>query len=345
MQGISKRIGLFAATLCGALAVASAASADVSDFLGNWTNPDASTTGVTRMQVSPAGPNRVRIRVFGQCHPVDCDWGEVVAHSYFDDPGSSHVRSVMATFDQGFAKRVIVLRERAGDRLSFEILTDFTDGSGRRDYDMTGRLRPAPSGGWGGGWGGGPGGGWGGGPGGPGGGWGGGPGGPGGPRGGSGGPGGGGLAEDCVNFNPATTHAAFAGGAWKLVDGSHWIADFGSNAVAAHQAEDIVHHYHFSQQCFVGRPNPSMTYWKNTAGGIPASGMPGDDCIAFDPATTHVAHVGGAWKIVDGSHWIADFGSDAAEANQAMSIINTYNLNRQCFVARPNPPMTYWLRQ
>lgn len=312
------RCGIFAATLFGALGIAGAASADVSDFVGNWVNTDSDTSGVTRMVVTPAGPNRVRVQVFGQCHPTDCDWGQVVAHSYFDNAGSNHVKSVMAVFDQGFARRTIVLRERFGERLGFEILTDFTDGSGRRDYDMTGRLRPAPFGPPPGG---GPGGG--------------GPGGGPGPT----------PLEDCVSFNPATTHAAFVGGAWKLVDGSQWILDFGGNAGAAARAENTVHFYHFAKQCFVGRPDPSMTYWKNTVDGIPANAMPGDDCIAFDPATTHVAHVGGAWKIVDGSHWIADFGSNAGEANQAMAFIQGYHMNRQCFVNRPNAPMIYWLRQ
>lgn len=316
--GLLGKGGLFAATLFGALGLAGAASADVSDFVGNWVNQDSDTSGVTRMVVTQSGPNRVRVRVFGQCHPSDCDWGEVQAHSYFDAASSNHVKSVMAVFDQGFAKRTIVLRERNGERLQFEILTDFNDGSGRRDYDMSGRLRRQMFGfpGWPPGW----------------------------PPGLPTPPGPSPTAEDCINFNPATTHAAFVGGAWKLVDGSQWILDFGGNSAAAHEAEDVVDHYQFTQQCFIGRPDPSMTYWKK-GNNIPHNGMPGDDCISFNPGSTHVDHVGGAWKIVDGSQWIADFGSNKPEADQAMSIISSYNLNRQCFVARPNPPMTYWLRQ
>ena len=331
-----KRLSLFAATMCGALMTANAALADVSDFLGNWTNTDSDASGVTRMVVSPAGPNRVRVRVFGQCHPVDCDWGEVDAHSYFDGAGSDHVKSVLAVFDQGFAKRVIVLRERMGDKLSFEILTDFTDGSGRRDYDMTGRLDRA-MGGWpGGGYGGGPGGGPGGG------GPGGGPGG-GGPGGGYGG-GGGGMAEDCLPEDWSSLAVAHAGGAWKIINGSEWVLDFGMNKPAADRSLAIIQHYRFDHICYVKRPGPAMTYWTRN-GHVPSGGLPGDDCIALNPMTTHAAFVSGRWKVVDGSNWLLDYGSDGAAAHQAEAVIHNYNLNRQCFVARPNPPMQYWLSQ
>jgi hypothetical protein len=320
-----KRAGLFAATLCGALGIASAASADVSDLLGNWVNSDSATTGVTRMVVSPAGPNRVRIRVFGQCHPSDCDWGEVVAHSYFDSAGSDHVKSVMAVFDQGFARRTIVLRERMGDRLGFEILTDFTDGSGRRDYDMSGRLDrgfggggwPPPPPGGGGGW-------------------------P--PPPPPGGGGGGGMAEDCVGVNPGAVQAAFVGGAWKVVDGGSWLLDYGGNAAAAHHAADVIHHYHFDQQCFVKRPNASMMYWK-TGDHVPSGNTPGQDCIGLNPATTHAEFAGGAWKVVDGGNWLLDYGSDHGAALHAAGVIHNYNLNRQCFIERPHAPMMYWLSQ
>jgi hypothetical protein len=40
-----------------------------------------------------------------------------------------------------------------------------------------------------------------------------------------------------------------------------------------------------------------------------------------------------------------DFGANRAGAEEAVRIIQHHNLNRQCFVARPNPPMSYWLSQ
>ena len=59
--------------------------------------------------------------------------------------------------------------------------------------------------------------------------------------------------------------------------------------------------------------------------------------------TAHAAHMGQAWKIVDGVQWIADFGADKDAADQTLSLIRYYRLDRECFVARPNPAMVYWL--
>jgi hypothetical protein len=306
-----RKAGFAAVLAAGVFGLAAPASADVSQLVGNWVNQDHDTSGITRVIVTHAGPNRVRVRVFGQCHPTDCNWGQVMGHSYFEGAGSNRVKAVMARFNAGFATKIVILRDVAGPRLNYEVLTDFTDGSGRRDYDVVGRLHraaamPHPS------------------------------------------PGPGPMpvpSEDCVTFNPGTTHVAHVGGEWKIVDGSHWIASFGAHHAEANRAMHIINHYHFNRQCFVGRPNPSMTYWKRGAHIVPSNSMGGQDCVGFNPATTHVAHVGGEWKIVDGSHWIASFGSKHAEANEAIALIHHYHMNRQCFVGRPHPSMTYWLSQ
>lgn len=128
------------------------------------------------------------------------------------------------------------------------------------------------------------------------------------------------------------------------MNGSEWVLSFGNNQSAANQALSIAQHYHFDQICYVQRPNASMTYWKHN-GHVPGGSMGGEDCIGLNPNTVSVSHVGGAWKVVDGSNWLLDYGSNQGAANQALAVIQTYHLNRQCFVARPNPPMQYWLAQ
>jgi hypothetical protein len=35
----------------------------------------------------------------------------------------------------------------------------------------------------------------------------------------------------------------------------------GGNESEARQAEEVIRHYRLNRQCFVGRPNPGMTYW------------------------------------------------------------------------------------
>jgi hypothetical protein len=68
--------------------------------------------------------------------------------------------------------------------------------------------------------------------------------------------------EDAVSFNPATTAAVKVGTSWKLADGAHWILDFGTKEAEAKNAAAIVKFYGFTKICFVGRPNPGMTYFR-----------------------------------------------------------------------------------
>ncbi|MFP3943790.1 MAG: hypothetical protein ACLFWF_07845 [Alphaproteobacteria bacterium] len=145
-----------------------------------------------------------------------------------------------------------------------------------------------------------------------------------------------------MSFSNRNARLERVNGRWKIVDGDHWIADFGDKSGEAKEAFRIVKFYGFDRQCFVGRPGPSMTYWKR-GGTIPARDMEGQDCTSFDPGTVEVKRIDGRWKIVEGGHWIADFGSNRKEAFEAYGIVKRYKLSKQCFVGRPGPSMTYWL--
>jgi phosphohistidine phosphatase SixA len=70
------------------------------------------------------------------------------------------------------------------------------------------------------------------------------------------------LKEDCVGFNPDKIQIKYIKGSWKIVDGSHWIMDFGLKSKEAAHALQIIKKYGYDQICFVGRPKPSMTYFR-----------------------------------------------------------------------------------
>jgi hypothetical protein len=325
------RSGALAAAVVSAGLMTGTAWAGTSDFLGNWLNTDPNTTGITRVIVTPAGPNHPDVHVFGQCHPTDCDWGIAPGHGYADTPGSHDVRIITASFNAGFARKLLILRLAPSGDLRVQTLTDFTDGSGRTDYEATSRLTrvamfpgPLPI-----------------------------------PPGPVPGPGPGPItpvhppllplhplmgSEDCIGFNPIAVSVANVGGVWKVVQGSMWMLDFGANHAAADHAANVIHAYHFDQQCFVKRPNAAMMYWKAGAH-VPSGGLPGQDCVGLNPAAASIANIGGSWKVVDGSHWVLDYGPDETAANQALAVIRNYHLNRQCFIERPNAEMKYWLAQ
>jgi hypothetical protein len=291
------------------------ARADVADFYGNWENTGRDQSGVAHVVISPAGGNEVSVRVYGDCHPVECSWGLVDGRSYTADPRSGAVASVAAEFNFGFARRHIIFRNAAADRLSFEVLTDFSDGSEKHDFDTVGTLkrstwagplgqnweRPGALGtGWGGG-----------------------------VHAGARHP----PVETCTDVDPKTVRAVQRGSSWSLGAG----IGAGATRQVARRAEDTIRHYGFDRLCRVAK----MTYWRR-AGGFPADRIGGADCIGFNPTTVHAARIGHSWKVVDGVQWIAS-SEDKAGADAVLALIRAHHLDAECFVGRPDPVMVYWL--
>ena len=151
------------------------------------------------------------------------------------------------------------------------------------------------------------------------------------------------IKEDCVGFNWRNVTVKKINGRWKVVEGNHWIMDFENKEAEARQALRIIKHYQLDQMCFVGRPKPSMTYFLSHDN-APSGSMPGEDCISFNINKIEVKKFGNRWKIVEGSHYIMDFGSNEAEARQAYQIIKKYGFKSTCYVGRPGPSMTYMRR-
>jgi hypothetical protein len=308
--------------LCALLAAAGQASAGVVDFYGNWENAGRDASGIAHVQISPSGGNHVDVRVYGDCHPIECNWGLAKAQSYTAAPQSGEAVSISANFNSGFARKQIVIRNGKPGELLFEVLTVFVDGSGRHDFDMTGRLKhtawAGPIGqswenrsGQGTGWGGGV------------------------RSGASQKP-----DETCTAFDSAAAQAVQIGTSWKVVAGKETLVEAGTDENNARRALATIHHYRFDRKCRVGAA--PTAYWRR--GAAMADGRMGAaDCIAFNPTTAHASYFGHRWKIVDGVQWLADFGDNKSQADAVLSLIRSYHLDEECFVARPNPVMVYWL--
>ncbi len=148
---------------------------------------------------------------------------------------------------------------------------------------------------------------------------------------------------DCVRFDPATVSIHQVKGNWKIVDGDHWLFDFGPSQAAAHQSLNVIRHYRMDRLCFIGRPDPLFSYLL-AKGGSPSGAMAGEDCVAFDPKTITVSKLQGSWKIVSGRRWLFDFGQSQTEARQALAAIRRYGFSQSCFVGRPDADFTYLRR-
>src|SRR6185436_13183915 len=121
-------------------------AAGYDDFTGNWRN-DSPDGGLTRVQINEGGGG-LRVRGFGQCSPVDCNWGQVNAVAYSDNVGANpeeDATEVVATFNSGFSQTLLVLR-RGGEQLRYTMYTRFNDS--RAPYVKRGILRRMGGGGW-----------------------------------------------------------------------------------------------------------------------------------------------------------------------------------------------------
>ncbi len=148
------------------------------------------------------------------------------------------------------------------------------------------------------------------------------------------------VREDCIGFNPNRIEVSKIKGRWKVVEGNHYLFDFGENKMEARQALRIIKHYRMNQSCFVGRPDPSFQYMLSS-GEAPSGRLKGEDCIGFNPSKIQLKSVGGHWKIVDGNHYLFDFGENKMEARRAFSIMEKYDFSQSCFVGRPGPSFKY----
>jgi hypothetical protein len=146
--------------------------------------------------------------------------------------------------------------------------------------------------------------------------------------------------EDCIGFNPNRTTVAQIRGRWKVVDGNHYLFDFGSSQKEARQTLRIIKYFKMNQSCFIGRPHPSFQYMLSS-GQAPSGGFMGEDCIRFNPSNIQVKSVGGRWKIVDGGHFLFDFSNNEKEARQALAVMKKYGFSQSCFVGRPGPSFQY----
>jgi hypothetical protein len=152
-----------------------------------------------------------------------------------------------------------------------------------------------------------------------------------------------GMQEDKIKFDWRNLRVKKVNNSWKIMEGtSHMMMDFGSNLREASQALGVIQRYRMDEMCFVGRPDPSMTYFLSN-GVAPEGEKPGEDAIRFDPQQLDVVKINNSWKILEGrSHSMMDFGVNEIEARQSLRIIKKYGFTHICFIGRPNPSMTYF---
>jgi 2-haloacid dehalogenase len=70
------------------------------------------------------------------------------------------------------------------------------------------------------------------------------------------------AGEDAITFDLDGIVAQQLAGSWIVNDGTARLLDFGNNKLNALHAVTIIKRYGFTRQCFVGRPNAPMMYFR-----------------------------------------------------------------------------------
>lgn len=336
--------------LAAAVMVPVAAGADVTGFIndlvggrapgagfaGTWYAASGSDIDHIIVTASDSGP--ARIQVFGRCEARICNWGALPAKLRTDGPASDAVRSLAADFNLGFAMRRLTLHRLPGNTLRFDMVTEFTDGSDRHDYETAGNLSstpvrtaavpaqpaepvilrpggeqtavPAAS-----------------------------------PSHDNAMPVAAAAAlplDDCFPIDTDHVYAAPASGNWNLRDFLHVVQNFGPYRAAAAKGLAIIKFYRFDEVCRIGRGSTNMAFFK-AAGEVPRQTMKGEDCTEIHPEKVVAVERDGDWNVTDGTHEIFDYGSDRQGAEQAVTVIKTLNLARQCYYDRANLSASYWI--
>ena len=120
------------------LLVASVSFASLNQFAGKWTNVDKNTRGITTLDIQVNG-NDVSVQAWGSCQPTDCDWGRVTGYAYAPNVSSNlaaTAQAVSAVYQTGFSQTTLIIKP-LGNQLQAQVLTRFTDGSGRSNYTAT----------------------------------------------------------------------------------------------------------------------------------------------------------------------------------------------------------------
>jgi len=323
-MGLAMKFGVLTGILgLGLVGFATSASAEADAFIGNWKNPDPGASGLMHVAISPNGGNRVDVRAYGDCRPMECDWGIVQGDVYYADSKSDHVSVIVATFHFGFAHRQVTFRKGSSGQLSFEMLTKLDDNSKRHDFVTTGLLKPTT---WVGpiaqtwqsnpglqtGWGGGA-------------------------RSGSEPV----PYEDCVAFDSRAARAVNRNGAWRVESGGKALITTGKDDKAAQLAEAAFRFYRFDRLCLTG--GQWKPYWR-PAGGFAAERMGGVYCLSFHPTTAHLVRSKASWNIVDGATTLVSLGPFKDQAEAMLAMIRRSRLTAECFIGSPDI-MTFWVAE
>jgi hypothetical protein len=133
-------------------------------------------------------------------------------------------------------------------------------------------------------------------------------------------------------------------GVWKLTAGGVVLANFGKNEGDARTALAAVHHYRFTEQYRLGKPEPRFS-WFLSGGQAPQGLMLGVPGLSFQADALKVQQVGQRWGVLAGDQVLLLLGEKQEEARQVLAAIQQNRFDRLCRLgAFDGDGMTFFVR-
>lgn len=144
------------------------------------------------------------------------------------------------------------------------------------------------------------------------------------------------------DFDYRQTELRNVNGHWILYAGQAALKDLGTNESEAREAARLVRDLRLTQHGTIGAPQPVIEYWLSE-GRAPQTFAHGHRIIAFHPERLRVAEVQGQWCLCEGTQVMFGFGGQAADAREALTVLQGHGFNRVGYVGAPIPVMMYFL--
>ena len=289
--------------------------ADIDQFIGHWINQDKSSKGLAYLKIKEK-KGRIQIRAGRNCDREECRWGKSNATIFADSPRSDlfdDAKVLKATFRINNRLKTILITPKR-QQLKLQVFTEFSNNR-RSPYVKNYVFIKKPQ-----------------------------------QRNdfsiGIGGTGDFSFAQhdgDCISFNAFSSQVIKKNGEWQIRDGQQHLFSFDDNKSGASKALQMLRSYHIDQQCFVGRPKPSMTYLLSR-GRAPEGRFEKEQCVKFDNDKLAFKRGKHRWEIVDGKRTLYKFGSKSKEAHQALDILKTFDFSYKCKFGETGQEIEYLRR-
>src|SRR5262249_54956831 len=107
-----------------------------------WINT-ATAGNIRAVILSRTADGHLRVHAYGFCSPVPCSWGTVTGITFGDSVSARTGGTFLAPYTFGFAQKLLDgTVNAAGTRLTVQAWTEFTDHSGRSNYETTETFVP-----------------------------------------------------------------------------------------------------------------------------------------------------------------------------------------------------------